>query len=98
MTILNIRKLTHAFGAKPLIEDGNLVISRGDKLCLLGRNGMGKSTLLKIIAGKIDPDSGSIEKEAGTKISFLQQVFPSTLNQSVYQVVAAEDTSLQAHQ
>lgn len=98
MTILNIRKLTHAFGAKPLIEDGNLVISRGDKLCLLGRNGMGKSTLLKIIAGKIDPDSGSIEKEAGTKISFLQQVFPSALNQSVYQVVAAEDTSLQAHQ
>src|SRR6056297_2027597 len=98
MSILNIRKLTHGFGAKPLIESGNLVISKGDKVCLVGRNGMGKSTLLKILAGDIEPDDGVIEKDSGLKISMLQQAVPKGEDQLVYDIIENNQAHLEPHQ
>lgn len=62
-----------SFGLNPLFQGVNLYINRGDKICLVGRNGSGKSTLLKVIAGVIEPDSGEIFMQPGTKIGYMPQ-------------------------
>lgn len=65
-----VAELTHVakrYGDKTLIKDFSTRIMRGDKIGLLGPNGVGKSTLLKLILGEIEPDSGQIER--GTKLN-----------------------------
>lgn len=98
MTILSLRKLSHGFGAAPLLKEANLVVSKGEKLCLLGRNGTGKSTLMKIIAGLIDPDAGLVEKAPGVKISMLNQTFPAGIDKSVYDVIADDQPNLEPYE
>lgn len=98
MTILSLRKLSHGFGAAPLLKEVNLVVSKGEKLCLLGRNGTGKSTLMKIIAGFIDADAGLVEKAPGIKISMLNQTFPAGIDKSVYDVIADDQPGLEPYE
>ncbi len=98
MTIFTIRKLTHGYGAAPLLKDVNLVVNKGEKLCLLGRNGTGKSTLMKIIAGAIDADSGQVEKAPGIKINMLNQTFPAGIEKTVYEVIEDEQHDLEPYQ
>lgn len=69
-TLSNVRL---SFGGNPLFTGINLQINKGDRLCLVGRNGTGKSTLLKIIAGIQDFDAGEVFMQPGTKISYLAQ-------------------------
>ena len=69
-TLSNVR-LT--FGGNPVFTDVSLQISKGDRLSLVGRNGTGKSTLLKIIAGIQEVDAGEIFIQPGTKIAYLPQ-------------------------
>lgn len=71
--IYNLKKISLSFGDNQLFTDVELSISKGDKISLVGRNGSGKSTLLKIIAGVIEPDSGEIFVQPGTKISYMPQ-------------------------
>lgn len=98
MTVLSLRKLSHGFGAAPLLKEANLVVNKGEKLCLLGRNGTGKSTLMKIIAGFIDPDAGVVEKAPGIKINMLNQNFPAGIEKSVYDVIAEDQEELEPYQ
>ncbi len=98
MTILSLRKISLGFGGAPLIKEANLVVNKGEKLCLLGRNGTGKSTLMKIIAGLIDPDSGVVEKAPRIKISILNQTFPAEMEKSVYEVIAEGQEDLEPYQ
>ena len=58
MALLSAQDLAIAFGGPPLLDDASLHIERGERVGLLGRNGEGKSTLLRIIAGQISPDRG----------------------------------------
>ena len=62
MLLLSAEKIEKSYGIKPLLEGASLYLSRGDKVGVVGLNGMGKSTLLKIIAGVEQYDSGSITK------------------------------------
>lgn len=71
--MLAIRKIRHGYGGPPLLEDVSLEIKAGERVCLIGRNGTGKSTLLKVVAGEIVPDSGEIEKLPGIRIATLPQ-------------------------
>ena len=64
MAILSYRNLTISFSGPALLENQNLSIDRGEKVCLVGRNGEGKSTLLRLLANQIQPDAGEIEKLA----------------------------------
>ena len=88
MALINLRNISLAFGGPPLLEDISLRISKGERICLLGRNGTGKSTLLKIISGEIKPDSGVIDRQQGLRVARLEQDVPRALEGSIYQVTA----------
>ena len=73
MNYLSVENLSVNFGEKVLFEDLTFGLSKGDKVALIANNGVGKSTLLKILAGKDIPNSGTIEVRNGIKIGFLAQ-------------------------
>ncbi|KAA1173893.1 ATP-binding cassette domain-containing protein [Marinobacter salinexigens] len=88
MPLLTLDSLSLAFGMHPLLDHASLVIEAGERVCLLGRNGEGKSTLLKIVAGDVEPDSGVVRLEDGSVLSVLPQNLPSDDQRSAYDVVA----------
>ena len=71
--ILTIKNAKLSFGTNELFSDVNLYINRGDKISLVGRNGGGKSTLLKVISQTIEPDCGEIFVQPGVKVSYMPQ-------------------------
>ena len=71
--MLNIHNLSVSFGGSYLFEEVTFRMGSGDRVGLVGKNGAGKSTMLKILAGDIKPDSGSIATEKEVKIGFLRQ-------------------------
>lgn len=73
MLLLSAEKIEKSYGIKPLLEGASLYLSQGDKVGVVGLNGMGKSTLLKIIAGVEQYDSGSITKIPHLVIHYLPQ-------------------------
>ncbi len=73
MSLISFDKVSIDFGAHPILDGVNLTISKGQKLALIGRNGEGKSTLLKILAGLIAIDDGQIKKQDGMKVAMMKQ-------------------------
>ncbi len=76
MALLSLRDVTLAFGGPKLLDGVTLQVERGDRLCLLGRNGEGKSTLLRLIDGEIEPDGGELIRQQGLRVSRLPQEVP----------------------
>jgi ATP-binding cassette subfamily F protein uup len=72
-----------------LLDGVDFKLTKGDKVGLLGRNGVGKTTLLKVLAGEIHPESGERWLRPGTRMAWLQQTLPAADDQSVYDVVAS---------
>lgn len=89
MAFVTLRGIKLGFGGPNLLNDLDLQINPGERLCLLGRNGEGKSTLMKMIAGMIKPDEGIIEFQQGTRVAYLTQDVPDDLTGTVYDVVAS---------
>lgn len=71
--IITFRDVSIGFGATPLFEDLSFSITPGDRICLIGRNGCGKSTLMKLIMGDLEPDSGDTFMLPGTRLTWLPQ-------------------------
>ncbi|MGP4842550.1 ATP-binding cassette domain-containing protein [Marinobacter sp. 1Y8] len=88
MPLLTLDGVSLAFGLKPLLDGARLVMERGERVCLLGRNGEGKSTLLKIVTGEVTPDAGHVRLEDGAVLSVLPQMLPSNDTRTAYEVVA----------
>lgn len=88
MALLTLRNIKLGFGGPNLLDNLNLIIDRQERLCLLGRNGEGKSTLMKLIAGQIHADEGNIESSQNLKIAYLTQDVPADITGTVYDVVA----------
>jgi ATP-binding cassette subfamily F protein uup len=88
MALLSLRDIRVAFGGPPLLEGATLQVEPGDRICLLGRNGTGKSTLLKVIAGEIAPDEGEIVRQQGVKVAIVPQEIPAGLSGTVLDVVS----------
>lgn len=84
MSLLQINNLKKTFGGNILFENVSLEINRNDKVALIGRNGVGKSTLIKMVLGEITPDSGDIFIFGGAIIGYLSQ-----------DVLSQEDLTLQ---
>ena len=75
--LLSLHDVTLAFGGDSVLENVSLNIESGMRACVTGRNGEGKSTLLKVIAGRLEPDLGEIIRAPGLKVAFLEQEVPS---------------------
>jgi len=73
MTYLSAEQLSKHYGIKPLFEGLTFGLSKGDKTALVAPNGTGKSTLLKVLAGKETPDSGEVMIQNGIRVGFLEQ-------------------------
>src|SRR5258707_12631074 len=108
MPIVRLDKVSLSFGLKPLLDIVNLQLRRGERVCLLGRNGEGKSSLLQLIAKRLHADSGEVWVRPGAKVASLAQEVSSGSDAKVRDVVlggaerrSAEDewqTELQADQ
>ena len=88
MALLTLRNLHLSYGDPPLIDGIDLAVEAGERICLLGRNGEGKSTLLRLIAGELHADDGERVVAQGVRIARLTQEIPEQLHGSVFEVVA----------
>ena len=88
MALLNVRDVSIGFGGALVLERISLQIERGERVGLLGRNGVGKSTLLKMMAGQLEPDEGIIARQQGLRVAYLTQETPQGLTGAVAAVVA----------
>ena len=79
MNIINIEHIGKVYGEKIIFADASFGVQQGDKIGIVGINGTGKSTLLKMIAGEEAPDEGQIIRQNGLKIAWVPQnpIFPS---------------------
>lgn len=88
MALLSLRDVSLAFGGPRLLDRVDWQIERGDRICLLGRNGEGKSTLLKLVEGQLEPDEGQVIRQQGLRIARLPQEVPEGRGGSVADEVA----------
>jgi ATP-binding cassette subfamily F protein uup len=88
MALIDLQDISLAFGGAPLFDRISMQIEAGERVCLIGRNGEGKSTLMKLIAGEIDSDGGKIFRRQGLVIARLRQEVPAHISGSIYDVVA----------
>jgi ATP-binding cassette subfamily F protein uup len=89
MAILNISSISIAFGGPKILDSISFGVEKGQRICILGRNGTGKSTLLKVISGELIPDSGSIIKDPGLRIAYLSQDVPDDFSGTVADIITA---------
>ncbi|MFC3902856.1 ATP-binding cassette, subfamily F, uup [Acinetobacter marinus] len=76
MAYITLRDVHLAFGGPALLDGAHFTLERGERVCLIGRNGEGKSTLLKLIDGSLQPDTGEVAIQNGVRISMLAQDVP----------------------
>ncbi|MDP1520438.1 ATP-binding cassette domain-containing protein [Porticoccus litoralis] len=72
--VIEARSLCHSYGGQQLINNFKIKIMRGDRIGLIGNNGVGKSTLLKILLGQIEPDQGSVKLGTNLEIGYFDQI------------------------
>ena len=87
MSKISIRNLSISFGLQPLLDQVDLQIEEKERVCILGRNGTGKSTLLKLIHGEIQADSGEIIRQQDVYTAKLEQDVPNDIEGTVYEVI-----------
>ncbi len=88
--MLHINDLTFRYGGRVLFDRATAVVSKGHRVALVGRNGTGKSTLLKLIAGQLQTDAGAIGVPTGTRIGMVAQEAPSGSTTLIDAVLAAD--------
>jgi ATP-binding cassette subfamily F protein uup len=89
MPLVTIRNLSLRFRGPPLLDDVTCHVEAGQRVGLLGRNGAGKTSLMRLLAGAIQPDAGSVEFVPGATVALLQQDVPQDLAGSVREIVAS---------
>ncbi len=88
MALISMHEVSLGFGGPLLLEDINLQIERGEWVGLLGRNGMGKTTLLRLVFDDLSPESGTVARQQNLRMAYLPQGVPPDLQGSVAQIVA----------
>jgi len=88
MSLLTLDDVSLAFGHLPLLAHVDFRIDKGERVCLVGRNGTGKSTLFRVISGQVAPDDGEVWRQDTLRISYLEQEVPEDRDATVYDVVA----------
>ncbi len=88
MALVSMQDINWGFGDPLLLEKITFQIEKGERIGLLGRNGVGKSTMLKLLAGTLAPDSGTIQRQQGITVTALQQDVPHTFQGTAFEVAA----------
>ena len=88
MTLIALKSVGHSFGGPKLLDGVEMGIARGERVCLLGRNGEGKSTLMRVISGELKPDEGEIVRMQGLRVGQLPQDVPAGTAGTIADVVA----------
>ena len=88
MPLITLDRASIAFGHLPLLDEVALQVEPRERVCVLGRNGTGKSTLLRVISGEQAPDSGSVWREPGVRVARLDQDVQLSAHLPVFDVVA----------
>jgi ABC transport system ATP-binding/permease protein len=86
--LLTLDAVSLAFGMQPLLDQASMTIEAGERVCLLGRNGEGKSTLLKIVSGEVTADGGVVRLDDGAVLSVLPQNLPVNDTRTAYEAVS----------
>ena len=81
--LISANGLALAYGAAPLLEEVTLSVAPGEKVGLVGRNGCGKTSLLKILTGESAPDAGEVFRRRGLRVGYLPQEFELAGDQTV---------------
>jgi ATP-binding cassette subfamily F protein uup len=87
--LIQLQRVDYSVGGPLLLEHVDLTIEAGERVCVVGRNGEGKSTLLRLLAGEIKPDDGDLRMQSGVRVARLTQEVPQDTRGSVFDVVAA---------
>ena len=88
MALLGMQDVTLAFGGPPVLDRARFAIERGERVCLPGRNGAGKSTILKLLDGELTPASGEVIRQTGVTVTRLEQQVPDDVEGTIFEVVA----------
>ena len=96
MALLSLQEISVRFGGPWLLDGATLNVERGERICLLGRNGEGKSTLLKVAAGLLRPDAGEVVRARNLTVAMMPQVVPAELPGTVLETVRQGTRSDQA--
>ena len=89
MALLAMQDVNIAFGGPRILDGARFAIEKGERVCLLGRNGAGKSTIMKLLDGTMVPDSGEIVRQGGVTVTRLEQEVPDGVSGTIFDVVAA---------
>jgi len=95
MALIRFEDISLAFGEQTILKDASLVIDEGERVCLIGRNGAGKSTTLKLIAGELEPDHGEIVRASNLVVSQLEQTLPEAMDCFVHDIVRSGLTDIE---
>ncbi len=88
MALFSLRGVSLSFGGPRILDQVDWQVERGERVCLLGRNGEGKSTLLRLIAGDLEPEDGQVLRQQGLHVARLPQEVPEGVGLAVARVVA----------
>ena len=73
MALVTLKEVTVRFGGPAVLDKATLSIEKGERACVTGRNGEGKSTLLKLLAGQLEPDEGEVVRSKGLTVAYVGQ-------------------------
>ena len=88
MPLVALDRVSIAYGHLPLLDDASIQIEPGERICVIGRNGTGKSTLLQIVGGEVAPDTGHVSRQPGLRTGRLSQDAPLQDARRVFDVVS----------
>ena len=96
MSLLRFENVSLAFGFHALLENANFELDKGERVCLVGRNGEGKSSLMKLVSGEIAADDGAIRLQPGVRVAALAQQVEAQGSQIVFDLVTGGLPQLKA--
>ena len=88
MSLIQLQRVDFSIGGPLLLEHVDLSIERNERVCIVGRNGEGKSTLMKLIAGELKPDDGELRVQNGIVVARMAQEVPQGTEGTVFDVVS----------
>ena len=88
MALISLQDITLAFGGPKLFDGLTLHLESNERVALLGRNGTGKTTLMKVIAGQVGVDDGKMIRQQGIEVTHLPQEIPQDIKGNVFDIVA----------